>query len=244
MIAKLLRKLLPAESSMPPVARFALNSGERQTGLQLADIRHDHVARYRYACDVIGNHRSSRVGTFGLDVFCGRGYGTQLLAQATQVPTLGIDASDEAIAVANSHYATPRTLFVSKLFPFAVPAASFDFVVCVESVEHVRETGQFLRELINALKPGGLLVLSTPNAAVWCLEKNPNPFHYRHFSRGELLQLLTENTEYQLHLLDWQGPNLYRLDDGRIVHPLATEEMDLHPQQEGQILLFALEKQG
>ena len=41
--------------------------------------------------------------------------------------------------------------------------ASFDFVVAVEVVEHVSDHGTFFRECARVLRPGGRLVLSTPN---------------------------------------------------------------------------------
>ncbi len=41
--------------------------------------------------------------------------------------------------------------------------ASFDYVTCIEGVEHLENPFQAVRELARVLRPGGTLVLSTPN---------------------------------------------------------------------------------
>ncbi len=47
--------------------------------------------------------------------------------------------------------------------PFPVEDAKFDFVSCIEGIEHLQDQFQFVRECHRVLKPGGHLVLSTPN---------------------------------------------------------------------------------
>src|SRR5690554_1594246 len=41
--------------------------------------------------------------------------------------------------------------------------AAFDYVACVEGIEHIENPYQLLREFARILRPEGLLVLSTPN---------------------------------------------------------------------------------
>jgi SAM-dependent methyltransferase len=240
MIISRLRDLLRRKHTRPD--RFSLFSGERQTGLTLEAIRHDHIARYAYAAARVRERMQTQHYAFGLDIFCATGYGTNILARETACPVLGIDGSAEAIAVANQHYSSALTLFASKVFPFELPCLAFDFIVCLESIEHILETDQFLDQIIESLKPGGLLIVSTPNSAIWSLERNPNPFHCRHFSRAEIVSLLESNLEYGLHLTDWQGQNLYQFEEGRMAHSLESAQMQLMPREEGQILIFAFEK--
>ncbi len=45
------------------------------------------------------------------------------------------------------------------------PENTFDCVVCCEVIEHIVDTDRLLSELKRVLKPGGVLVLSTPNLA-------------------------------------------------------------------------------
>ncbi len=46
---------------------------------------------------------------------------------------------------------------------FDFPAASFDYVVSIEGIEHIENHFLFLREVRRVLKPGGKLILTTPN---------------------------------------------------------------------------------
>lgn len=41
--------------------------------------------------------------------------------------------------------------------------ASFDYVTCLEGIEHIENPHQCIREFARLLKPGGQLILSTPN---------------------------------------------------------------------------------
>jgi SAM-dependent methyltransferase len=46
---------------------------------------------------------------------------------------------------------------------FPIGDASFDFVSCIEGIEHLQDQFHFVRECRRILRPGGHLVLSTPN---------------------------------------------------------------------------------
>jgi SAM-dependent methyltransferase len=65
--------------------------------------------------------------------------------------------------------------------------------VSFETIEHVANTHAFVQELRRVLKPGGRLVLSTPNRAFGPPERHTaNPFHIREFTADELRALLRE----------------------------------------------------
>lgn len=217
--------------------RFSLHSGERQTGLTLETIRYDHVARYQMVAETVRDTWDKHSILFGLDAFCATGYGAHLVANALSCPILGIDASEEAIAIANAHFSSPHNFYATKLFPFQLPRRTFDFVICLESIEHVADSDEFLVQTFGSLKSGGRFFLSTPNSAIWSLDKNPNPFHHRHFTREEVIALVRRHAP-RARLIEWYGQNLYRLQDERIAEPLPSEEMQLSRAQEGQILLF------
>lgn len=44
----------------------------------------------------------------------------------------------------------------------ALPARSFDFILCSEVIEHIPDSARAIRAMHRLLKPGGVLVLSTP----------------------------------------------------------------------------------
>jgi SAM-dependent methyltransferase len=50
---------------------------------------------------------------------------------------------------------------LNKKFP--IENEQFDFISCIEGIEHLQDQFQFVRECCRILKPGGRLVLSTPN---------------------------------------------------------------------------------
>ncbi len=136
-----------------------------------------------------------------LDAGCGNGYLVSLLARRG-FKTCGIDPSSSGIAVARESY--PEIPFVCADFSQPPPGlAEFDGITCVEVLEHVHAPRQILRSLIDLLKPGGLLVLSTPyhgylkNVAVALsgrFDKHFNPLwddgHIKFFSYRTLCEAL------------------------------------------------------
>jgi SAM-dependent methyltransferase len=134
----------------------------------------EHLARYRFARE--------RVGGRILDVACGTGYGAALLG------AVGVDISAEALARARNE--TDRLIRSDALrLPFG---AAFDAVVSFETVEHLADPEGFVAECRRVLRPGGLLVMSTPNRELWSprSSKPLQAHHVREFSRKEFLALL------------------------------------------------------
>lgn len=219
---------------------FSLESGERQTGTTLTEIRHDHKIRYNYAINYIKNIHSFKHQTFGLDIFCGTGYGTYMIASELSCSMLGIDGSAEAIDFANCHYAQDGTYYTYKKFPFRLPCNTFDFITCYESLEHVDDDTNLMQQLNASLKSNGLLFLSTPNERSLPLQRNFHKFHYKHYAMEEVINLINGVGEYKL--ISWFGQNLYELDGGKSIGKLSDNQMDLHELQEGQLLIFVFKK--
>lgn len=63
----------------------------------------------------------------------------------------------------------------------------------MESIEHVENGEMLFRIFAQALKPGGRLIISAPNAEVVDLAKNPYHWHHRHYARHELVELGRRN---------------------------------------------------
>lgn len=102
-----------------------------------------------------------------LDVGCGDGAATAQAARACPGhEVIGMDWSGEAVKRAASYGLTVVQGSVdSPGLPIA--DASVDVVVFSEIIEHLVDTDAALGELRRVLRPGGTLLLSTPNLAAW-----------------------------------------------------------------------------
>ena len=98
-----------------------------------------------------------------LDVGCGAGLLAEPLARLGASVT-AIDAAGESISVARDH-ASRRGLAIDYRVGGVEAAVGehFDLVTSMEVIEHVSDPLTFVRGLADAVAPGGLLVMSTPN---------------------------------------------------------------------------------
>ena len=216
---------------------FSLFSGERQVAARLEDIRKDHIYRY----ELVSNRLRSVVSGqgCGLDLFCGNGYGTYLLARDyPDLLVLGMDGSDDAIRMASDHYRLENSNYQVARFPFVLPRAQYDFVVCMESLEHVDDDVLMLAEIARSLRTGGGLFISVPNQGLHPLEKNPHPFHHRHYQHDEMLTMLA----YDFQLTSWFGQDVYEFTDQGINTMRLLPEAQMRPveQRLGQVLVYQL----
>jgi len=214
---------------------FSLKSGERQTGKSIEEIRRDHVARYELALDFLKSTRK-RV-ELGLDIFAGTGYGAWLLASALNCHIWAIDGSREAVTFGETYFNHPAVLLAAKIFPFTLPPDTFDFICCFESMEHVRDEELFLTTICGSLKSRGFLFLSMPNQDLLPLDPARHRYHFRHIHHQEFIERL-RTTYPSLVLLDWFGQNVYNGEN----HALQAAEMNCFSKQEGQFLIFTLQK--
>jgi 2-polyprenyl-6-hydroxyphenyl methylase / 3-demethylubiquinone-9 3-methyltransferase len=128
------------------------------------------------ACRHFG--RESRVrrplaGLAAIDIGCGAGLMTEPMARMGAA-VIGIDAAAENIAVAIDHAAAGGLAIdyrATSVEALAASGATADIVTCFEVVEHVADRASFLSALARLVRPGGLVVMSTPNrtAASWAV---------------------------------------------------------------------------
>jgi SAM-dependent methyltransferase len=160
-------------------------TGERFVPGAAGEIWYEHWHRYLFAAPLVA-------GRDVLDIACGEGYGSALLARSAARVT-GVDIAPDAIAHACARYASRANLQFREAdcatLPFA--PASFDIVVSFETIEHVAAQEAFVDEVRRVLRNDGLFVLSSPNKVEYADKRGVvNAFHLRELYRDELSALL------------------------------------------------------
>ena len=129
--------------------------------------------RLAYIRDRVNQHwsldehiRRPLEGRTALDVGCGAGLLAEPLARLGAQVT-AIDAAVELIEVARGHAAGQGLAIDYRAAAVEEIEGRFDLVTCLEVIEHVADPQAFIAALARRLAPGGLLILSTPNATGW-----------------------------------------------------------------------------
>jgi len=162
-------------------------TGERFVPGIEGEIVYEHVHRYAFA-------RRYATGRRVLDVACGEGYGSAILA-AEAASVTGVDIDAATLAHAREAYASHANLAFVEGSAAKLPLAdaSFDLVVSFETIEHLDAADQpaMLAEIARVLAPDGALVLSAPNRPEYSESRGyVNPYHRHEHDRAELERLL------------------------------------------------------
>ena len=146
----------------------------------------EHYARYAFA-----THFSH--GKRVLDCACGEGFGASLLSQHARTVD-AVDLSGAAIEHARQRYGHERLKFhVADALALPFAQGSFDLVVSFETLEHLVEHEALLREFARVLSSDGILLISTPDKAVYSDQAGyQNPFHPRELYRHQFENLLAQ----------------------------------------------------
>lgn len=154
-------------------------------GKSPAHLEDDHLERYRFA-------RRFAEGRRVLDIACGAGYGSMMLAESGARAVVGVDLNPEVVAYAGEHYRADNLRFVQGDVCAFGDDGAFDLATCFETIEHVPDHLAALANLRRVIEPGGILVVSSPNrpitspGAATVDDRPANPFHVREFTVAEL----------------------------------------------------------
>lgn len=162
-------------------------TGERFIPTESGEIRYEHMHRYTWAALMCE-------GKDVLDIACGEGYGSALLARNAR-SVVGVDISEQAVAHARGNYAGRPNLRFQQGSATSVPmaGASVDMVVSFETIEHLAEQKEMLAELRRVLRPDGVLVISSPNKKVYSDDRDyTNEFHVKELYFNEFDALLRQ----------------------------------------------------
>lgn len=148
-------------------------------------IAYEHLHRYALCREFVTGRRV-------LDLACGTGYGTAILATAA-AEVVGVDISDAAIRQARKRYPGDNLTFVtSDCLDLPFDTGSFDIVVANEMIEHIEDHARLLAEVRRVLADKGMLLVSTPNKPVYNRYKAPNIYHVSEMDVPEFRKLLTD----------------------------------------------------
>lgn len=153
-----------------------------------------HLARYHWAAQVLASLSPRRV----LDVACGAGYGSFMIAEKISgVLVKGVDYDERAIEYARKEYARSGVSFErgnlvtwrSEEGP-GEPLGRFDVILSFDTIEHLLHREIALLRIAENLEDGGFLLMSTPLD----VENKLNPgweHHKIEYSFADLRKLLS-----------------------------------------------------
>ncbi len=190
-------------------------TGERFTPESCREIWYEHYHRYALASTLVK-------GLDVLDAACGEGYGSAVLASKAASVT-AVDISTEAIAHASKRYSGNKNLEFQQADCTQLDFSDkqFDAIISFETLEHLHQQEAMLAGFQRALKPGGWLLISSPDKAEYSDAANyQNPWHVKELYRQELLDLLQQQfpeirlygQKLAFHSLIWdlQRPGAYQ----------------------------------
>lgn len=118
-----------------------------------------------------------------LEIGTGSGYGVEIISGVADKFTT-VDKFDTKIDF--SKY--PNVTFVQQnVPPLNFPDNTFDFAITFQVVEHIKDDHAFIREIHRVLKPGGKLIITTPNIK---MSLTRNPWHVREYTVEQFRELL------------------------------------------------------
>ncbi|MBN1824050.1 MAG: class I SAM-dependent methyltransferase [Endomicrobiales bacterium] len=153
-------------------------------------IEEDHLSRYSFVRDIV---KGKKV----LDIACGTGYGSKMIAEYGASSVDGMDINPANIEYAKDKYRHPCVNFALGDICAIGSENKYDVIVSFETIEHVPDYKKALHSIFESAVQGGLLVVSSPNRMVTSsglrsLEGKPyNRHHLREFTCEELSRELT-----------------------------------------------------
>ncbi len=137
-----------------------------------------HLAVYEWIAQRV---RGLRV----IDMACGEGYGSDVLA-ASAASVVGVDANPDAHEHAQRRYRRSNLRFARELVEtFSAPA---DAVVFLQTIEHVQDPAAVLDHFRSLVGERGVVYVTTPNVLTLApkgAERSDNPWHVKEYRAEE-----------------------------------------------------------
>jgi 2-polyprenyl-3-methyl-5-hydroxy-6-metoxy-1,4-benzoquinol methylase len=212
-----------------------------------------HLLKYQKALALLDVHDNETV----LDAACGSGVLTNMIAEQSNASVTGIDFSEAAIAFCKHQYKHDNLSFItSDLKEKTFAPESFNKIVMLEILEHLQpaDAQVILANQFEYLKPGGKLVMSTPNKqSLWpaieflldamkLTPKMKDEQHVKLYTPSALKKVVTDVgfTVHQLHTSHFIAPwiSFLGLKTAEAVHA-AEQKLRVLP---GSLLFIVAEK--
>jgi len=150
----------------------------------------EHADQLAYHYHVANNFLTSEMDV--LDIACGDGNGAEIIAKQAK-SVVGADIDQELISELTRKNQTENIKYIcTDALKMDFETEQFDAVCSMETIEHLDEV-LLLSEIHRVLKPGGILILSTPQNAMGHIPINAE--HRREFSLKELTDLVKKKFE-------------------------------------------------
>ncbi|MEN2489816.1 class I SAM-dependent methyltransferase [Flavobacterium sp. B11] len=159
-------------------------TGERlETFIQTRDSI-EHLHRYAIVSDYI-------TGKVVLDIACGEGYGSNLMAKNASF-VYGVDIDVDTIDKAKSKYQKENLEFrIGRADKIPLESNSIDVVVSFETLEHHDKHQEMMVEVKRVLRKDGLLIISTPDKLHYSDGRNfKNEFHVKELYKEDFKKLI------------------------------------------------------
>jgi ubiquinone/menaquinone biosynthesis C-methylase UbiE len=184
-------------------------TGERLETFVFNEATVEHLHRYAIAAEYVK-------GKVVLDIACGEGYGSSLLSKSASA-VMGIDIDVKTVNDASKKYLANNLKFTHGRVE-EIPAAdnAFDVVVSFETLEHSSEHEKIFSELKRVLKPGGVLIISTPEKKYYTdIPGFQNSFHLKEVYEHEFVKLLRNHFSHHYCFYQSSGLSSVVISEGK-----------------------------
>jgi ubiquinone/menaquinone biosynthesis C-methylase UbiE len=144
-----------------------------------------HLKRYQYIA-------SLAKGKKVLDIACGAGKGSLIISQHGAIEVLGADIDQDAIRYATHRCKNQNLKFITADATTFVKQNYFDLIVSFETIEHLPEISNFLKNINTSLTDDGAFYVSTPISAKHLDNKPYNVYHVQEWGFSKFQEVVSQ----------------------------------------------------
>ncbi|MCB0631541.1 MAG: methyltransferase domain-containing protein [Saprospiraceae bacterium] len=153
-----------------------------------------------------------------LDVGCGNAWvAGHFCRKGISVTSLDIAQRNPAKALETYPFEN-HTAVVADVYTLPFRPESFDCIIASEIIEHVADPRLFIQRLVEVLRPGGQLILTTPfdekiaySLCIHCNRPTPQHAHIHSFTKDSLAQLVRREHAAELRIKTFSNKALTKL---------------------------------